>query len=154
MVTNPEFYGDILKDFGIHNFTFHLEATKKPIDLIIELKKHYKSVGISIKPKTDTQKLTYDILKQVDLVLVMSVEPGFGGQNFMPNAYLKIQELKERRLKIGGHYQIQVDGGVTNENAKELIAAGADNLVAGSYIFKVDQKEYANQIASLLGAKS
>jgi ribulose-phosphate 3-epimerase len=81
----------------------------------------------------------------------MSVEPGFGGQSFMPAAYEKIAELKIRRKKLGTHFQIQVDGGVSNKNAHELIKAGADNLVAGSYIFKADQKDYATQVASLYG---
>lgn len=151
MVTNPEFYCDMLQDYGIHNFTFHLEAVKDPIALITELKKYYPSVGVSIKPKTSGQKLTYDILKLVDLVLVMGVEPGFGGQKFIPETISKVAELKDRRIRLSAHYQIQVDGGVTNENAKALIDAGADNLVAGTYIFRAGPAEYANKIASLVG---
>lgn len=150
MVTNPEFYGETLKSVGIHNFTIHYESVLNPLSLIADLKNNYESVGISIKPGTPTHKLTDDILKIVDLVLVMSVEPGFGGQSFMPSAYEKITELKNRREKLNAHFKIQVDGGVTNKNAKELITTGADNLVAGSYIFKAPQSEYPKQIASLL----
>lgn len=149
MVTNPEFYGETLKKSGIHNFTFHYEATMNSMGLIAELKKDYPSVGISIKPKTETHKLSDEVLKAVDLVLVMSVEPGFGGQAFMPGAYDKIRELKARREKLGAHFQIQVDGGVTNANSKELILAGADNLVAGSYVFKVAPENYPAQVESL-----
>lgn len=149
MVTNPEFHGETLKNAGLHNFTFHLEAVADSLSLIHELKKHYPSVGISIKPNTPVDKLSDEILKAVDLVLVMSVEPGFGGQSFMPNAYDKIKELKSRRSKLNTQFQIQVDGGVTDKNAKELIDAGADNLVAGSYVFKTDKNNYKTKVESL-----
>jgi ribulose-phosphate 3-epimerase len=146
MVTNPEFHGETLKGLGIHNFTFHYEATLDSLSLIKELKKSYPSVGISIKPGTPVHKLTDDVLKAVDLVLVMSVEPGFGGQSFMPSAYDKIRELKSRRENLNTHFQIQVDGGVSDKNAKELIEAGADNLVAGSYVFKNKKEDYRKAI--------
>jgi len=149
MVTNPEFYGESLKNSGIHNFTFHFEAILDSLSFIKELKDIYPSVGISIKPNTPTHKLSDDILKLVDLVLIMSVEPGFGGQSFMPSAYEKIRELKQRRTNLNSNYQIQVDGGVSNMNAKQLIEAGADNLVAGSYIFKNPQDKYKISIESL-----
>jgi ribulose-phosphate 3-epimerase len=149
MVTNPEFHGETLKNAGLHNFTFHLEATKDPMGLIAELKKSYPSVGISIKPNTPANSLSDEILKAIDLVLVMSVEPGFGGQSFMPNAYDKIKELKHRREKLSAHFQIQVDGGVTDKNSSDLILAGADNLVAGSYVFKTTKEDYKKKIESL-----
>ena len=146
MVSNPEFYGETLKNAGIYNFTFHLEAVLDSSSLIKELKKHYPSVGISIKPGTPVHKLSDSILSEVDLVLVMSVEPGFGGQSFMPSAYDKIRELKLRREKLSAHFQIQVDGGVSDKNAKDLISAGSDNLVAGSYIFKNKREDYQKSI--------
>ncbi|MEA9354827.1 ribulose-phosphate 3-epimerase [Bacteriovorax sp. PP10] len=149
MVTNPEFHGEILKDSGLYNFTFHVEATPDSLGLIKKLKSHYPSVGISIKPNTPVSALTDEILKAIDLVLVMSVEPGFGGQSFMPSAFDKIKELKSRRESLKAHFQIQVDGGVTDKNSKELIAAGADNLVAGSYVFKTTKDKYAEKIESL-----
>ena len=149
MVTNPEFYGDTLKHAGLFNFTFHLEAAADSLSLIHELKKNYASVGISIKPNTPTHKLSDEILKAVDLVLVMSVEPGFGGQSFMPGAFDKIKELKSRRTTLATQFQIQVDGGVTDKNAKELITAGADNLVAGSYVFKTTKDQYRARVESL-----
>lgn len=146
MVTNPEFHAETLKNYGIHNFTFHQEAMLDSISFIKELKKSYPSVGISIKPGTPAHKLTDEILLAVDLVLVMSVEPGFGGQSFMPSAYDKIKDLKARREKLKTNFQIQVDGGVTDKNSKQLIEAGADNLVAGSYIFKNAQEDYKKAI--------
>ena len=149
MVTNPEFYADTMKSFGLHNFTFHFESTLNSLGLITELRKHYTSVGISIKPGTPTHKLSDNILKEVDLVLVMSVEPGFGGQSFMPSAYDKIKELKARREALKAHFQIQVDGGVSDKNSKDLIQAGADNLVAGSYIFKNKKEDYKKAVDSL-----
>lgn len=149
MVTNPEFHGETLKNAGLHNFTFHIEAVMDSFSLIKDLKKYYPSVGVSIKPNTPTHKLSDEILKASDLILVMSVEPGFGGQSFMPGAFDKIRELKSRRQSLGAHFQIQVDGGVTDKNAKELIEAGADNLVAGSYVFKTTKDNYAKKIESL-----
>jgi ribulose-phosphate 3-epimerase len=149
MVTNPEFHGDTLKNFGLHNFTFHLEASLAPLALIHKLKAHYPSVGISIKPKTSVSKLSDEILKAVDLVLLMSVEPGFGGQAFMPEVFEKIKELKLKRESLKAHFQIQIDGGVTNQNAKQLIDSGADNLVAGSYIFKNPKDLYHQKVESL-----
>ena len=149
MVTNPEFHAETLKDIGLHNFTFHLEATLDSLSFIKELKKYYPSVGFSIKPATPTHKLSNDILKSVDLILVMSVEPGFGGQSFMSSAYDKIRELKSRRENLKAHFQIQVDGGVNEKNASLLIEAGADNLVAGSYIFKNLRENYKRAIDSL-----
>ena len=149
MVTNPEFYAETLKSYGIHNFTFHYESTLTPLEFIKDLKKLYPSVGISIKPGTSIENLSDEILKEVNLVLVMSVEPGFGGQSFMPSAYDKIRLLKSKRNRLRATFSIQVDGGVSNINAKDLISAGADNLVAGSYIFKNAKQDYKKAIESL-----
>jgi ribulose-phosphate 3-epimerase len=151
MVTNPRFHAETLKNAGLYNFTFHLESMQgqDSLEFISFLKTYYKSVGISIKPNTPESKLTDDILKLVDLVLVMSVEPGFGGQSFMPIAFDKIKNLKNRREDLDAHFQIQVDGGILDKNASELVANGADNLVAGSYIFKGGPLEYSKSIESL-----
>jgi len=149
MVTNPEFHGETLRSAGIHNFTFHIEAIEKPLELARNLKNHYPSVGVSIKPGTDVSALSDELLKAIDLVLVMSVEPGFGGQSFMPSAYDKIRELKSRRENLKAHFQIQVDGGVSDKNSHELIKAGADNLVAGSFIFKQGKEKYKSAVESL-----
>lgn len=149
MVTNPEFFGETLKDSGLHNFTFHIEATPDSLGLIKKLKAYYPSVGISIKPNTPVSALSDEILMAIDLVLVMSVEPGFGGQSFMPLAFDKIKNLKDRRNNLKTSFQIQVDGGVTDKNSQALISAGADNLVAGSYVFKTNKENYPANIESL-----
>lgn len=149
MVTNPEFHAETLKNSGLHNFTFHIEALNDSIGFAKHLKTLYPSVGASIKPMTSVSCLSDEMLKTLDLVLVMSVEPGFGGQSFMPESLIKVAELKKRREQLKAHFQIQIDGGISNKNCKEVIAAGADNLVAGSYIFKPGPTEYSKMVESL-----
>lgn len=149
MVTNPEFYIDTLKHVPLYNFTFHFEADANPGRLIRKAKEFFQSVGLSVKPHTPTSVLTDDLLKQLDLVLIMSVEPGFGGQSFMEIVYDKIDQLEKRRKELGLKFVIQVDGGVSDKNAQKLIAHGVNNLVAGSYIFKEGSSKYAEKIESL-----
>ena len=147
MVTNPEFYIKTLQNSGVHNFTFHLEAVSNPLDIISKAKKVFPSVGISIKPNTPVTDLTEEILKEVDLVLVMSVEPGFGGQSFMPNSLDKVSFLKDYKLKNKLNYSIQIDGGINETTGAKAKKAGADNLVAGTFVFKGDT--YKKQIDKL-----
>jgi ribulose-phosphate 3-epimerase len=149
MVNNPEFYIEHLKDVGLYNFTFHLETVKNHLEFIKNAKQHYPSVGISIKPDTPIHYLTDEILNEINLVLIMTVNPGFSGQSFMPNAADKVNELNERRANLDNYFLIQVDGGVTDRNAAQLINDGADNLVSGSFIFNCDNKDYPNQIEKL-----
>lgn len=149
MVSNPEFHIREMKDFGLNNITFHYEATDKPLDLVALAKKSYPSVGISIKPKTNVSDLAIELLKNIDLILVMSVEPGFGGQSFIENTYEKIKELDKLRKTHSLSFQIQVDGGVSNKNFEKLRSFGADNLVAGSYIFKETQDNYIKAVETL-----
>ncbi|MBK23859.1 MAG: ribulose-phosphate 3-epimerase [Halobacteriovorax sp.] len=150
MVSNPEFYIESLKDMNLHNFTWHIEAQSEDVlSLISKAKKHYSSVGLSIKPKSNLNLLSDEILCAIDLVLVMSVEPGFGGQKFIEETYERISALVKRRKNLGLSFSIQVDGGVNEHNAKKLIDAGADNLVAGSYIFKEGPNKYLEKINSL-----
>jgi ribulose-phosphate 3-epimerase len=151
MVNNPFFHIKMLKDLNIYNITFHFEATllDKIPAMIKFAKQHYPSVGISVKPKTPVEFLTPDILQSIDLVLVMSVEPGFGGQQFIPNTYEQLKDLSELKNKYNPVLQIQVDGGVTNENCSELVKNGAQNLVAGSYIFKNSPDQYLAKVESL-----
>lgn len=149
MVTNPNFHIIELKDTNIQNITFHVEAESNPLKLVEMAKQFYPSVGISIKPGTQVEDLDLDLLSHCDLVLVMSVEPGFGGQKFMQNSVDKIKKLIELKDLHSMNYQIQIDGGINNETSKLVIEAGADNLVAGSYIFKNSQEEYPTFIESL-----
>lgn len=149
MVLNPEFYIETLKDLPLHNFTFHFEANANPEHLVKIAKTHFPSVGISLKPRTPVSVLSDDLLKSLDLVLLMSVEPGFGGQAFMELVYDKIDQLEKRRKELGLNFIIQVDGGVNDKNASKLIAHGVTNLVAGSYIFNAGSSHYAEKIESL-----
>lgn len=150
MVSNPEFHIELMKDYGLHNITFHYEAEMDGcIELINKAKASYPSVGISIKPKTKARDVSLDIYKAVDLVLVMSVEPGFGGQSFIEETYEKIAELKQIQKEINHTFMIQVDGGVKDVNAHKLIESGANNLVAGSYVFNTESSQYKARIESL-----
>lgn len=150
MVTNPKFYIDSFKDLGIHNLTWHIEASKEETLSLIELsKKYYKSVGVSIKPKTELSSITDEILENIDLLLIMSVEPGFGGQSFIEETYDRIKHFSDLRAKKNLNFQIQVDGGVKNNNSHKLISVGADNLVAGSYVFSEGPSDYINKVNSL-----
>ena len=136
MIENPLKYAEEFIKAGADIVTFHLEAVspsecKELIKLIHSLG---KKVGISIKPKTDPKEVL-PYLKDIDLILVMSVEPGFGGQSFMPNALEKIQILRQEIDQNNYQTLIEVDGGINEETAKLCKNAGVDILVAGSYIF-------------------
>lgn len=146
MVTNPDFYVDNFKKVGLHNFTYHWEAVTNHEELIAKIKASYPSVGISLKPKTPVSVLPLSLLSTIDVILMMSVEPGFGGQKFMPEVIDKLIELDKIRHENKLTFQIQVDGGISDENAGYLIQAGANNLVAGSYIFSEPNKDYAKRI--------
>lgn len=147
MVTNPEFYIDTLAQVSLHNFTFHLEASEAPLQLIQKAKSHFPSVGLSIKPKTSPALLSDELIEAMDLILVMSVEPGFGGQKFMPESLEKVRHLAQRAKQLKTELMIQVDGGVNSENAPLLWQAGAHNLVAGSSVFRTSN--YPEAIQSL-----
>ncbi|WP_419173364.1 ribulose-phosphate 3-epimerase [Halobacteriovorax sp.] len=149
MVTNPEFHMEELKDVGIENITYHFEIETNHMELISKYRSHYNSIGLSIKPKTKAQDLDLELLKKLDLVLVMSVEPGFGGQSFMPNALDKIEYLNKVRKENNLSFKIQVDGGINEETGTKCRNKGADNLVAGSYIFGKGKDQYKTQIETL-----
>jgi ribulose-phosphate 3-epimerase len=149
MVTNPNFHIIELKDFGIHNITFHLEAENEPMKLVELAKEHFPSVGISIRPNTAVKEIGLDLLSHIDLVLVMSVEPGFGGQSFMPNSLDKVRELVALREKHSLSFKIQIDGGINDQTGKQAVEAGVDNMVAGSYVFKEGPTTYKTKINSL-----
>lgn len=150
MVTNPDFYIDTLKDYGLYNLTWHYEASmESSLNFIKKAKKYYPSVGLSIKPKTKVEDLSLDILKEIDLLLIMSVEPGFGGQKFIEETYSRIDYFNLLKKENNLNFSIQIDGGVNSKNAQKLIEHGANNLVAGSYIFSNPTQEYVNKVESL-----
>lgn len=135
MISNPEKY---IKDFALAGsdiITFHYEATLEKTQEVIDLIKSFgKKAGLSIKPKTEVSAIK-QYLKDVDLVLVMTVEPGFGGQKFMPDCAEKIKELKEL---VSENTHIEVDGGINDKTGKICTTYGADALVAGSYVFSAE----------------
>ena len=141
MVTDPSFFADVFMKAGADQITFHYEAVEedKIPELIDKIHAGGCKAGISIKPKTEV-KVLEPFLKDVDLVLVMSVEPGFGGQSFIEDSYNKIRELDKLRKEKDLAYKIQVDGGVNSANAGKLVASGVDVLVAGSFVFKGDME--------------
>jgi ribulose-phosphate 3-epimerase len=146
MVTNPEAYIDSFKNVGLHNFTFHWEAARHPDRLISQARSIYPSVGISLNPGSPLGLIPEYIFSKIDLVLLMSVNPGFGGQSFIPEIIDKVIALDKIRHEGGYTFQIQVDGGITDQNAGYLIQAGANNLVAGSWIFSAPNHDYASRI--------
>jgi ribulose-phosphate 3-epimerase len=146
MVTDPDFFADNFKNVGVHNFTFHWEAIDHHDRLIDKLKSKYPSVGISLNPSTPISVIPKYLLSKIDVVLLMSVNPGFGGQKFIPEIVDKVIELDLIRHENKLNFQIQVDGGINDQNAGYLIQAGANNLVAGSYIFSAPNKDYLSRI--------
>lgn len=134
MIVEPEKYVKRFVEAGADYVTFHYEATDRIDDCINLIREAGAKVGISIKPKTPTSVLK-DILPKVDLVLVMSVEPGFGGQSFIDGSLEKISHLSAMRAEAELDFLIEVDGGISAKNAAEVFAAGAEALVAGSAVF-------------------
>ena len=136
MVIEPEKLVEPFANAGADNITFHIEATNDPDGIIELIKSCGCKVGVSIKPKTPLTEI-FPVLQKVDVVLVMSVEPGFGGQGYISGTNERIAEIKSFLNKDDlDHVLIEVDGGVKLHNAKEVMDAGADILVAGSEVFK------------------
>jgi ribulose-phosphate 3-epimerase len=136
MVIEPEKLVEPFAKAGADNITFHIEATNDPDGIIELIKSCGCKVGVSIKPKTPLTEI-FPFLQKVDVVLVMSVEPGFGGQGYIPGSNERISEIKSfLNEKCLDRVLIEVDGGVKLYNAKEVMDAGADVLVAGSEVFK------------------
>ena len=144
---NTEDYIKELSDIGIHNFTFHWETVTHHHSIITLIKEKYKSVGISLNPGTDVSVIPNHILEMIDVILVMSVNPGFGGPTFIEATYDKVQYFNEKRKELNLDLKIQVDGGVNSQNAQKLRSYGADILVAGSFIF--NSNNYSESINKL-----
>ena len=140
MIVEPEKYVARFVEAGADLVTFHLEATKDPAGCIARIREAGARVGISIKPATPVAALR-EWLPMVDLVLVMSVEPGFGGQSFIPGSLAKIRELRALADELGFATIIEVDGGISSANARDVFDAGAEVLVAGSAVFKAADPE-------------
>lgn len=134
MIEKPEKYIEAFASAGADLITIHAEACDNLEELIEMIRKHGKKVGVSIRPRTKVKEIE-NVLGKVDVVLVMTVEPGFGGQKFMPDIIPKIRELKALKDEKRFGFEIEVDGGVNRENCSELSEAGAEVLVSGSAIF-------------------
>lgn len=134
MITKPERYIEDFVKAGADIVNFHVEATENPSEVIDLIKSYGVKTGITIKPKTPVSVIE-EYLDKVDLVLVMTVEPGFGGQKLMTDCLDKIRELKKIKDEKGYSYEIEIDGGVSLDNIKEVMETGVDVVVAGSAVF-------------------
>ena len=135
MIENPGKYAEDFKKAGADNLTVHIEACPHLHRNIQQIKSLGMKAGVAINPHTPVESLK-DILADIDLVCLMSVNPGFGGQSFIPNSINKIKQLKQMIIEQGLQVLIEIDGGVTLNNAGSIIEAGADVLVAGNTVFK------------------
>ena len=148
MIEPGDKYVQSFAEAGADIITFHPEATPNTEETIKLIKKFNKKVGVSLKPKSDIN-LVEKFLDQIDLILIMSVEPGFAGQKFMPDVLPKLKKLKEiitnKNLKI----DLEIDGGINFDNCKTAIEAGANVLVSGSTIFKQNNGDLKKNISLL-----
>lgn len=139
MIVNPDQYIKTFAKLGSHILTVHYEACTHLHRTLQAIKAEGMKAGVALNPHTNINLLE-DTIKDIDLVCLMSVNPGFGGQSFIENTYEKVRQLKALIDKKGASTLIEIDGGVTDKNAKQLVDAGADVLVAGSYVFGSHQQ--------------
>ncbi|MDF2538813.1 MAG: Ribulose-phosphate 3-epimerase [Herbinix sp.] len=149
MIDEPMQYLEAFKEAGADIITVHAEACKHLHRTIMKIKELGLQAGVALNPSTPLNVLEY-VLKELDMVLIMSVNPGFGGQTFIPEALQKIRDLKETKLETRATFDIEVDGGVNLSNTVELLAAGANVIVAGTAIFSGDIKENFTQIKKII----
>lgn len=142
MIEKPERYADRFIEAGADILTFHLEACEDPLALLRRIREQGVMAGISIKPGTPVEDV-YPYLEECDMVLVMTVEPGYGGQKLIPETIEKVGKIKAESKKRGLDIEIQVDGGINADNAGVAISAGATILVAGSSVFKATDRRAA-----------
>lgn len=146
MVNNPDAYLETLGKWNIEYVSFHQEAELHIHRQLKVLQKHGVKAGIALNPATPVETI-FPVIADLDFVLIMSVNPGFGGQSFIPLVYEKIEKLRTLADQVNPELEIEVDGGVNNINAPKLISKGSDILVAGSFVFGSD--DYKKQIQSL-----
>lgn len=145
MITSPLSYIDKCKELKVDGITFHLEVKEDVNKIISKIKENDIDVGIAVNPETPINDID-EYLKLVDLVLVMSVHPGFGGQRYMSEVEKKVEYLVRLREEKGYKYKIQIDGGINENTAKSAITSGVDILVAGSYVFEGNKEEKVNSL--------
>tara|TARA_B100000902_G_scaffold86670_1_gene90888 strand:+ start:37260 stop:37910 length:651 start_codon:yes stop_codon:yes gene_type:complete len=134
MIVNPDKYIKTFKNIGANILTVHYEACNHLNRTLTNIREEGMKSGVALNPHTSVDLIS-DILNDIDVVCIMSVNPGFGGQSFIQNTYEKVKNLDAIRKKNNSKFLIEIDGGVSTENAKELIDLGADILVAGSFVF-------------------
>lgn len=137
MIVDPDRYIKTFADLGANILSVHYEACTHLHRTLQAIKAEGMQAGVVLNPHTNVALLE-DIINDIDLVCIMSVNPGFGGQSFIENTYLKIEKLKDLILRKNATTLIEIDGGVTNKNAKQLVESGADVLVAGNFVFKAE----------------
>ena len=135
MIVNPDQYIEKFAELGADILTVHYEACTHLHRTIQAIKAAGMKAGVALNPHTNIDTLK-DTIKDIDLVCLMSVNPGFGGQSFIENTYDKVKDLKSLIVSNNSDCKIEIDGGVTSKNAEKLVHCGADVLVAGSYVFK------------------
>jgi len=140
MIVDPDRYIEQFKNTGADYLTVHYEACTHLHRTVQNIKSQGMKAGVSLNPHSPISLLE-DIVQEIDLVLLMSVNPGFGGQKFIENTYSKIKQLKKLANRKNPNLIIEIDGGVDNTNAKKLIETGANALVAGSFVFKSENPE-------------
>jgi len=148
MIVDPDRYIKTFAELGVNVLTVHYEACTHLHRTLQAIKAEGMQAGVAINPHTNVSLLE-DTIKDIDLVCVMSVNPGFGGQSFIENIYNKVRNLKKMINDQGAQTKIEIDGGVTDKNAAQLVEAGADVLVAGSYVFRSK-----DPVATIAGLKS
>ncbi len=148
MVNNPSSFLEEFADAGVNAITFHIEETHFPLRLVKEIKALGLKVGVSLNPVTPIS-MVYHLLPLIDILLVMSVEPGFSGQKFIPFSIDKIQEANRIRKEQNLHFLISVDGGINQDTAERVLSSGADILVMGSFFFKNDFSFVKNFLSTL-----
>ena len=150
MIINPEKYIEKFAGLGADTITVHYEACDDLEKIIGDIKKLGVKAGVAINPNTDVSLLDHS-LEEIDLVCLMSVFPGFSGQKFIPETFSRLKELKQMINDKNTNTLIQIDGGVSLDNAQELVSLGADVLVAGSFVFKSDSpKETIEKLHSAI----
>ncbi|MDB3889627.1 ribulose-phosphate 3-epimerase [Candidatus Pelagibacter sp.] len=145
MISPVHKYIEAYSDAGADIITIHPEATDNLEESILKIKSLNKKVGVSLNPETKID-LIIDYLEKIDLVLIMSVNPGFGGQKFMPEVLDKIRELKKIQSKNNFNFDIEIDGGINFDNCQSAIEAGANILVSGTTVFKSNNGDIKKNI--------
>jgi ribulose-phosphate 3-epimerase len=137
MIVDPDRYIKTFAELGANILSVHYEACPHLHRTLQAIKVEGMKAGVAVNPHTNIDLLE-DVINDIDMVCIMSVNPGFGGQSFIENTYSKVEKLKALITRKRANTIIEIDGGVTNKNAKQLVAAGADVLVAGSFVFKAE----------------